>query len=307
MLGGVLIFRSLVVFLSAGLFCAVPALGSVSAIETTIDGDSRYWVNAFSLAAMEAEPVQDGGAQLFSYSYLSINTSSSYGRHWALRIPVLYNTAGFTAFDDELNEKQGIALGDIIVDYTISAALLPGEIEVFTRYRLEIPTSENSIDTRKIAGLRFDMIASRYLSKDFQLEYWPQFSWNIHTQTVYENEFGSLSHTKRYELEQRLSLWYRANPRLFLGVYVGTQDDWFNESNSNPTTSRNRFNRLSEHSFTGGPSVRYALNKNFTFLFSLQNVVPLWGFSPDRTGTVSDLGRFQPSQTEFVLLSFINF
>jgi hypothetical protein len=129
-----------------------PALASVSALETSIDSDRNFWFNAFSLASMESSSAQDGGAMISSYNYLSINTSTSYGTHWALRLPFIYNTAGFNEFDGDDVQPQGVNGADVLVDYTVSATLLPGDIEVFTRYRLEIPTSKYSWVQRKNCG-----------------------------------------------------------------------------------------------------------------------------------------------------------
>ncbi len=293
---------------TASLFFSSHAWSSVSAVETTLDADTTYWVNAFSLASTEAGAAQDGGNSFRAYNYISINRrGSDWGRHWALRLPFSYNTAGFDDFNTDVSQKQKLTLNDVLLDYTISSTLLPGDIEVFTRYRLEIPTSENSINQRKLGALRFDMIASHYLTNRFQIEYWPIFTWNMHTQTAYENpNTGRATSTLIYELNQRMSLWYRAGSDLFLGFYVGTEDDWYNDTKVNET-SRTRFQNFSEHSLKVGPSVRFTVNRNYSFLFNVQNIVPLWGFSPQRTGRVSDLGQFKPEQTEFVLLSFINF
>lgn len=290
------------------LMTVSPSWASPSVVEVSLDGDTRYWFSAFSLASVEADAAQDGGSQWSAYNYLSINYAVENGRHWSLRLPFIYESAGYNNFDGNEFQKQQLNLADVLLDYTISSALLPGEIEIFSRYRLELPTSRYSNLQGKIAGLRFDMIASRYISRSFQLEYWPIFTWNIHTQTVYDNpDTGGLSHTKRYELNQRLSLWYRVNHRnTYLGFYVGTEDTWYNESENNNTT-RARNGRFAEHLLKVGPSVRYRLNRNFDFLFNLQNSVPMWGYSPDRTGSMSDLGAFKPKQTEFVLLSFISF
>ena len=284
-----------------------PASANVSALETSVDSDRSYWVNAFSLSSVESSAMQDGGAQISSYNYISINTSTNYGSHWALRLPFLYNSAGFNDFDGDEPQTQGVSGADVLVDYTVSSTLLPGDIEVFSRYRLELPTSKYSWVQKKIVGLRFDAIASRYINKDFQLEYWPILTYNMHSLTVYTNpDTGTDSHTKSWELNHRLSLWYKADPKLYIGAYVGTEDTWFNKSNIN-NTSRARDGRYGEHLIKVGPSVRYTLNRNFTFLFNIQNMVPLWGFTEERTGRVSNVGQFKPEHTEFVLLSFINF
>lgn len=278
---------------------------SVSALETTVEGDSRIWYSAFSFASMDGGPTQQGGARLGTYNYLSLNYSTEFGQHWSFRVPFRYDSAGFDDFNDNEVQSQELNLWDFLVDYTVSSTLLPGDIEIFQRVRLELPTSDVSRAQKKIASLRYTAFASRYLTKGVQLEYWPDFTWNIHTVTTYTNEFGTTSHTRQYELKQRLTLWYTVSPKLQLGIYTGTQDDWFNRSNAN-STSRQAEGRLSEHAWILGPSFRYTPNRNFSFLFSLQNTVPLWGFRSQDTGSVSDIGQFKPDQTQFLLLTNIN-
>lgn len=280
---------------------------SVSANEVFLDTNSWYWINAFSFASTELGPVQDGGGSFRAYNYISFNIPTTYGQHWALRIPFSYQTAGFDDFNNTESQKQEVSLNDILIDYSVSSTLLPGDIEVFSRVRWEIPTSESSLRQKRIGALRLDFIGSRNLTKDFQLEFWPIFTWNLQTQSAYQNpDTGRPTSTQIYELKQRLTLWYRAHKDTFIGFYVGTEDNWYNDSEVNET-SRTRFNNLSEHSLKLGPSVRFTLNRNFSFLFNVQNMVDLWGYSPDRRGEVSDLGKFKADQTQVVLLSFINF
>ena len=295
------IFTFLFIFLSF----VKSSHAAVSALETTVDGDSRIWYSAFSFASMDGGPAQQGGARLGTYNYLSLNYSTEFGRHWSLRVPFRYDSAGFDDFNENEVQKQELNLWDFLVDYTVSSTLLPGDIEIFQRLRVELPTSDASQAQKKIASLRYTAFASRYLRKGVMLEYWPDFTWNIHTLSAYNNEFGSISNTKRFELKQRLTLWFLANPKIQLGLYTGTQDDWFNSTNANDT-SRQREGRLSEHSWVLGPSFRYTPNRNFSFLFSLQNTVPLWGFRSQDAGTVSDVGQFKPEQTQFLLLTNIN-
>lgn len=300
-----------VLIFTVALLTLLQANASTSVLEVAPDTDRNFFVNGFSLATLKGEALQRGGGRLGTYNYASLNYRTGPLTHIALRLPFVYNSAGFedsTRQEDLLNnQEQTIDLGDVLLDYTLASTLLPGEIEMFSRVRLELPTSKYSIAQKKIAGIKGDFIMSRFVAPRMELEYWPTFTWNIHTQTVYINpDFDSISHTKIYELNQRLTLWYKAHQKLSVGFFAGAEDEWFNASKQN-NTGRQRGNRLGEHKLKLGPAVRYTLGRNLTFLFNLSNTVPMWGFTPDRAGQYNDLGRFRPEQTELVLLSFLNF
>lgn len=296
------------IILSALLICFKSHGQGANSFDIPTDSDARFWFSGFSLASSELKAQQDGGGQVSAYNYLSINYANNDRSHWSLRLPFIYNTAGFNDFNGDQNQKQGLNLADVLIDYSMHSTLLPWEIEAaFFRFRLETPTSKYSIAQKKIAGIRFDTILTKYVVKNWFVQYWPIFTWNAQTQTVYENpDSGFLSHTKLYELDHRLTLWHQTTPWLNLGFFVGGEDTWFNRSKTN-TTARVRENRFAEHLLKIGPSIRYELNKHFVFIFNLQNAVQLWGYKADQTGQMSDLGKFKPSQTEFVLLTFINF
>lgn len=302
---GDLVHKSAVFILA--LFLSIRAHGSVSAIETAAYGDSPWSFGAFSLAVANAEGYASGGTGFFTYNYATINYSVAEKQHFSFRIPFTYRSAGFDTFG-ERNQEQEILIDDLIVDFTNAATLLPFDTEVFSRIRYELPTGKYSMLQKTLGSFRIDLIFSKHIAKGFQLEYWPIARWNMHTQTVYENPDidNSLSHTKRYELDQRLNLWYVPNHRLALGAFIGTEDTWFNGSKTN-STRRQRDERLAEHFVKLGPALRYNLNDNFRFIFNVANLVPLWGFTDERAGETSDLGKFKPSQTQFVLLTFMNF
>lgn len=283
------------------------AQASVSANETTMNTDSAWFYGGFSLAVMDAQNFEDGGQGFFAYNYATINYAIAPGQHFSFRIPFTYRSAGFDNFG-ERNLNQELLIDDLIVDFTKSATLLPWDTEVFSRLRYEAPTGKYSRLQKTIGSLRVDLIFSKHIARGFQMEYWPIARWNMHTQTVYENPDinNNLSHTKRYELDQRINLWYVPNGKLAVGVFAGTEDVWLNESPAN-NTSRQRDNRLAEHAIKVGPSVRYNVNQNIRFLFSVSDLVPLWGYTEDRTGKTSDLGKFKPEHTQFALLTFLNF
>ncbi len=222
------------------------AQAAVSAIETTTSGDSPFSYGAFSLAVMNAENYSSGGTGYFTYNYATINYRVAERQHFSFRIPVTYRSAGFDSFG-ERNLEQETLLDDLILDFTNSATLLPFDTEMFSRIRYEVPTGKYSRMQKTLGSFRMDLIFSKHIAKGFQLEYWPIFRWNMHTQTVYNNEdTDNLSHTKQYELDQRLNIWYVATNKLAVGGFVGTEDTWLNESKTN-STSRQRDGRLAEH------------------------------------------------------------
>lgn len=298
-------FRAFVILLFLALCSTSQA--SVSANEVTTSADSPWFFGGFSLAVAEAEGYTQGGSGFFTYNYATVNYRIAQKRHLSFRIPFTYRSAGYDTFG-ERNQEQEILVDDLLFDITDSATLLPWDVEMFSRIRYELPTGKFSNLQKTIGSFRLDLIFSKHIARGFQMEYWPIFRWNMHTQTVYENPDidNSLSHTKRYELDQRLNLWYVPSARLALGGFIGTEDTWFNESEANPT-KRQREGRLAEHAIKVGPAVGYRVGENLRFIFNVSNLVPLWGYTDERTGSTSDLGKFKPSQTQFVLLTFMNF
>lgn len=283
-----------------------PSQAAVSALETTVQGDSPISFGAFSLAVINAETYAEGGTGYFTYNYATMNYRVAERQHFSFRIPFTYRSAGFDTFG-ETNKEQELLVDDLVVDFTNSATLLPFDTELFTRVRYELPTGKYSRLQKTLGSFRMDLIFSKHIARGFQMEYWPIFRWNMHTQTVYYNtDTENLSHTKQYELDQRLNVWYVPNNKVAVGGFIGTEDTWFNESKTN-FTSRQRDGRLGEHFLKIGPAVRYNFNENFNFLFNVSNLVPVWGFTDQRAGSTNDLGKFKANQTQFVLLTFMNF
>jgi hypothetical protein len=278
-----------------------------TSVTEVLSADRNWGLSFFSLASMETEAAQRGGARTTAYNYVSATFRIDDNSAFAVRAPFLYQTAGFDNFNEDENQSEATRLTDQLVDYTINSYLLPGEIEVYSRVRFEIPLSESSIDQRKIGAFKFDFIFSRYLAPGWELEYWPTYVYNINSQTTYQNkDTGGISHTKSYELDHRLTAWYRVNEKLSFGFFVGGEDTWFNRSKTNDT-KRQRDGRLGEHNLKLGPSMRYAWSNKVNFILNVADNVPLWGYTDDRKGETSDLGNFRPEHTEFVLLTSVNF
>lgn len=296
-----------IIFILSLVLVASPTHASVSVIETAIDSDTKLFFSGFSLAVMDANGYSNGGTGFFTYNYATANYIIGDKQHIAFRVPFTYQSAGFDTLS-ETNKEQEARIDDLIFDITDSATLLPLDIEVFSRLRYELPTAKYSRLQKSLGSFRFDFIFSKHLMPKWQAEYWPQFRWNMHTQTVYPNPDidNNLSHTKRYELDQKITLWYVPNGTLAVGAFFGTEDTWYNASKTN-STRRQQDGRLAEHFLKVGPALRYNLNENIRFIFNVSNLVPLWGFTDERAGATNDLGKFKAEQTQFVLLTFLNF
>jgi len=288
-------------FLAAGFAHAVTS-------ETEVMSFDRSWqMSFFSLASEESDSVQRGGARTSAYNYVSVNFKVDDNSQFAVRLPFMYQTAGFDDYDGDKIQGQSLSYNDPLIDYTVPSTLLPGEIEVYSRARFEIPLSKSSIDQKKIGGLKFDFIFSRYLAPRWELEYWPTIVYNINSATVYLNEdTGKFSNTKSWELDHRLTAWYRASEKFSLGFFFGGEDTWYNRSKENVTT-RGTFNRFGEHNLKLGPSIKYTWTDKISFIANVADNVPLWGYADNRAGKTSDLGKFRPENTEFVLLTTVNF
>lgn len=307
---------SALLFLTLLIFSIYPrqSFAALSVLETMDNSRESNWsMSAFSLTGVKGEGLQNGGTGFNNYNFVSANYRIDSDSKISLRAPFIYNSAGYDDGGRELvNKEQKMLLGDFIVGYTrYNLALLPGDIEVFWEIRGYLPTSKSSDAKKQIGEIRNEFVFSKTLSRNFDLEYWPKFTWSIQTQSVYENEFSTpaepaFSNTKRYELDHWATLWYKMAPGFGLGVFVGGEDNWYNRSKV-IETGRQKSNRVSEHLIKAGPALRFTLNRNFNFIFNISNKIKLNGYKPQETGTLSDLGQFQPDQTEFVLLAFLNF
>jgi hypothetical protein len=285
-----------------------PAQAQVSSVETNLLNYYSNWsFSAFSLATASGKDSQDGGGSLFTFNYVSAHYRLDYNTRLAFRVPFTYRTAGFDDFNGNENQPQQLKIDDLIIDYTnFNLGLLPGEISVYWNLRTSLPTSSVSNAQRKIADFRNEFIFSKALAPRVDLEYWPKFTWFAQTQASYLNDFGTISNTKIYQLDHRITLYYRADQRINVGWFIGGEDSWYNKSKVN-STSRQRDGRLAEHALKMGPALKYTAGRNLNLILNISNVVPLWGFSDQDRGKLGDLGSFHANQTEVALLSFLSF
>jgi hypothetical protein len=302
--------KNIISYSLLGILLAIstPVWAQTSAVETTLlNNDSKWSFSGFTMASVKGQDSQDGGGGWFAYNYISAHYRLDYDTRLAFRVPFTYQSAGFTKFNGNDNQAQELKFDDLIIDYTnFNVTLLPGEISVYYNLRTSLPTSHTSVAQKKIVDFRNEFIFSKAIASHVDLEYWPKFTWFAQTQAAYANDFGTVSNTKIYQLDHRMTLWYRADHRVNIGWFVGGDDNWFNKSSVNQT-SRQRTNRLAEHSLKTGPALKYNAGRNLNLILNITDVVPLWGFSDEDKGKLSDLGTFKSNQTELTLLAFLSF
>lgn len=263
----------------------------------------KTWnTNFFSLASTETDKLGEGSGRLSTYNYLTFATYVGNSYRLGLRLPFQYNTAGQDRFNGEKQNESELFLQDIILSLQkYDLAYLPWDLGLYWEGRIYLPTSQNSIDSKMITRLRNDFILSKVFTKYFEMEYVNKFNYYVQSRTTYPNSFedsdgfrvSTISSTKRIFLDHWLQAWGKVTPEIGLGWKIGGEDTYWNESDA-----ENK-HKPGERKWKTGPSVRFPLTDNANFILSYDDVV-------DRENA-KDLGKFQATNTQFTLLSFVRF
>ena len=157
-----------------------------------------------------------------SYNYLSANYRLFGGRKIAIRTPFTYSTAGYDSFSGERRQDQEIQMQDPFVSYVVyNLALLPWDIGVFWEGRIYAPLSHWSQETGLRGRFRSDLIFSKLLSRQWELEYIAKLNYYAQSQSLsgrvdVDKTTGEervyLSNTKRFFLDHWFSVWYKVSP-----------------------------------------------------------------------------------------------
>lgn len=297
---------SLLAFL-AGLFVSLTARAQFSVQES--DSNNRLKVfgkewntNFFSLASVETDKYRDQGGRLSTYNYFTFSTREGDYRY-ALRLPFQYNTAGTDRFNGDKVNEQEILLQDLILGVqNYELAYLPWDIGLYWEGRVYLPTSKFSRKSQMIGRYRNTFIFSRVFSRYFETEYDNKVSYYVQSRSTYANSFendegytvNTVSQTKQWELEHRLSLWGKVTPKFGFGWQFGAEDTYWNKSKSENKS------KPGERMVSTGPAVRFPLNDNINFILNYTD-------KTTRQKSGSELGRFYSTNTEMTLLSFVRF
>ena len=259
----------------------------------------------FNLSSLEQDQVEEGGAQLSSYSFFTTGYKLTSTTKLALRIPFQYNSNGFNRFNQDAVQEQETFLHDIIISYQDYAlTLLPGNIGVYWEGRVYIPTSRQSRKENRIARFRNDFILNKPLSRRWMIEYIQKFNYYHQSRTAYRNQFEdqngftieTISLTKRFFLDHWLTLWFNVKPSFALGLKAGAEDTWYNKTDLEDQSKE----KNSIHQAKIGPTLRFELNNKINFIFSVDDAV-------DVRENYNELGQFKKTNLSYALLSFVRF
>ncbi|MBX3022027.1 MAG: hypothetical protein KF799_10155 [Bdellovibrionales bacterium] len=299
-------------FALCALLFSAQAFAQFSVVEW--DADSRFrllgqqWSPSFfSLAAIEPDQVDAGGARLSTYNYFTFATWTGDNMRFKFRVPFTYGTAGTDRFNGIKQNKAEFQFQDIILALQSSDMwVLPWDLGTYWEARIYLPTGESSSAMGKIASFRNEFIFTKMFAREFGLEYDQKLMYHMQSRTAYENTFEnqmgfmqtSATLTKQFEVDHWVNAWYKVNPALSFGWKVGAEDTWWNRSAENGGASGPK-SKEPEHLVKTGPSARFSFTKKANFLLSVD----------DKVAWVNrrELGRFLAKNTQVVLLSFITF
>lgn len=202
--------------------------------------DYSPWSSTFfSLYSNELGATEKGGGRSILYSYPSVNYRIDSDRRLSLRLPFLYETAGFDQYNGNEFQDSKISLQDPFLSFNnYSVALLPLDIGLNWEGRIYLPLSENSKRQDTITHFQNIAIFSKYMSTSFVLEYQNRADYYVQSRTNYRNEFAgaggfpvsTISLTKKAELNHWVQLWYVIQKRFGVSALVGYENTWYNKS-----------------------------------------------------------------------------
>ena len=281
--------------------------------------NTRYspWdVSGFSLISSESDQMNNGG-QLSSHTYVGPNYRLNNRERLALKVAFNANTAGYSRFGGECSSDQDMELANPFIEYNnYNVGLLPGIADVFWSGRIYAPLAKSSRRKGRIARYKSNTIITRYITPKLFGEFRNDVSFYHHSKRT---SFGTHlddncniadnrgpSNTRAWRMDNWLSLWYRFNSRLSVGGSFMMREQGFNRSNEFET-SRQRNGRMREISLFLGPSLRYMVSTDFSFILSFRDVVEYSGFHPERQDDLVELGEFRSRNTELSVLTFYRF
>ncbi|MCB9025379.1 MAG: hypothetical protein H6625_03605 [Bdellovibrionaceae bacterium] len=291
-------------FVFISIFINSQSYAQVSVQEKIGTGFNPWSYSYFGLFNQELKSMEEGGARLSSYNFLTASYKLGSDNKIAFRLPFSYNSYGFDEFNGNSVQNQELIMQDVFVSFVdYNLILLPLDIGVYWEARIYAPTSESSQDIKLISRFRNDFIFSKYITSEWVLEYVSKLSYYYQSQTAYENNFidengfevSTVSRTKKLEYDHWLNIWFRLMPELSFGWLAGWEDTYYNKSNIN-----NGRNKPGKHEYKMGPQVSFELSPKANFIFQVsENIIN----SENR----QELAKFKNDNLEMTLLAFLRF
>ncbi len=300
-------------------FYLILFFGGLVHAQSVVDNVSTKYtpwsVSGFTLVAQESDQAQ--GGLINSYNYLGPNYRIDRNQRLALRAAFIANSAGHDRFNGRCRQDQDMALADPFIEYNnYNLGWLPGIADIFWSGRIYVPLSKSSRRKKTIAEYRSNTILTRYFTQKIFGEFRNTFSYEHQSSSTY---FGTHteddcsiadntgpSNTREYIMDNWLSVWYRATPKLSFGLQYVLGEQKYNQT-STYDTSRQRFGRMREMSMSFGPTLRYQIAYNASFILSFRDVVEYSGYREERQDDLAELGEFRSRNTELAFLGFYRF
>lgn len=272
------------------------------------DGLKSAWnYSFFSIASTTASQIDAGGSNLESYNYIAGNYRLSDSTRLSLRVPFLFNTAGFNRFGDSV--KQDAQLADVFISYITYDLGYIGPIDFSGNFRLYLPTSENSQNSRMIAMVRMDLYSEMIVGRFSTIQYVFKPRYYIQSQKAYFDpntatfpdgayRTSPIRATKQAELEHYVEYIGDINKYLSVKPAIGFEDNWYYGSGEEGIEARRTTNAKLQLALEIRPS------RELRFTLGVANQPRLLPNRDRRTGAIrEEVALFRPKDNQVFLMT----
>lgn len=268
---------------------------------------SAWTYSFFSIASTTASQIDAGGSNLESYNYIAGNYRLTDDTRFSIRVPVLFNTAGFNRFGD--NVKQEAQISDVFISYIMYDMGYIGPVDFSGNVRLYFPTSEYSQNTRMTAMVRADiyseMIVGRFstIQYVFKPRYYIQSQkafFDPNTATFPDGAYRSspIRATKQAEIEHYVEYIGDINKYFSIKPAIGFEDSWYYGSGEEGIEARRVTSANLQLSLEMRPS------RGLRFTLGVSNRPRLLPFRDRNTGAIrEEVALFRPKDNQVYLMT----
>ena len=184
----------------------------------------------FSTAPMKYTNL--GGAQVFTYNYLSLEYRLGRQHKISFRPVFLYSFAGTD--DRGFYRDESFQWGDAFINYThYDLFNLPFDFDVTSQLKVYAPTSDSSRNRGMVTRIRPYFIASRVMSPGLSLNLHFQPDYYVNERTAFLNDRGFVNTNRHYGYEAFAEVNYRINRYFSAAGSFGHDQMWSHVSVSN--------------------------------------------------------------------------
>lgn len=164
-------------------------LGGTSQIQNFEKKHEGKWgVSYFNMGGNQLKVVQDGGAGLSAYNYMSLNYKTGSDETYSLRPIFFVNTAGYNKYGE--NKGMDVTAGDIFINYAnYKIAEWESGWKFWAQTRFFLPVSEESKKQKVLTHFYSELVLEKEINRNWDFSYHakPDLFWQ--TQKSYRNEY----------------------------------------------------------------------------------------------------------------------